>query len=72
MKRLPYLKQMNEAKGEQRKVNISQIKAGDTIIHNGVETTVTQKDIKRDEFMGTTLFGDSYNLGNKPVILVEK
>lgn len=48
-------------------VHISQISAGDTIEHYGKLTTVSGNNIKRDNFLGTTLFGDSYNLGTKPV-----
>lgn len=48
-------------------VHISQISAGDTIEHNGKLTTVSANNIKRDAFMGTSLFGDTYKLGYKPV-----
>lgn len=51
-------------------VHISQISAGDTIERDGKLTTVNSNHIKRDSFMGITLFGDSYNLGNKPVYKV--
>ena len=56
---------MNNAKTNS--VHISQISAGDTIVHNGIVTTVSGNNIKRSEFMGRTLFGDSYELGTKPV-----
>lgn len=56
---------MNNAKLEP--VHISQISAGDTIEHNGKLTTVSGNNIKRDSFMGVTLFGDSYHSGHKPV-----
>lgn len=49
------------------KTHISQIKSGDTIIHNGKEMTVCKKDIKQDSFMGVSIFGDSYHSGYKPV-----
>ena len=49
------------------KVHISQIRVGDTILHDGVMTTISGNNIKRSEFIGTTLFGDSYNLGYKLV-----
>ena len=48
-------------------VNINTIKIGDVIEHNGKLQTVCKADIKRDGFMGTTLFGDSYNINTKPV-----
>lgn len=47
--------------------NINTIMAGDTIIHNGRLRTVSANDITHDTFMGTKLFGDSYNFGYKPV-----
>ena len=46
------------------------IRQGDTVIHNGVEKTVSGTDIKRDSFMGTSIFGDSYKLGHKLVSVV--
>ena len=46
--------------------HISQISAGDTILHNGREMTVCEHDIKRG-FCGITIFGDSYRLGTVPV-----
>lgn len=59
---------MNNAKTES--VHISQISAGDLIEHDGKLTTVSGNNIKTDSFIGRTLFGDSYNLGYKPVIKV--
>lgn len=50
-------------------VHISTIRPGDTIVHNGKPVTVCKNNIKRDQMMGVTVFGDSYLLGNK---LVEK
>ena len=50
-----------------KSVHISQISVGDTIEHCGKLTTVSRSNIKRDLFMGITLFGDSYNLGTKAV-----
>jgi len=52
------------------KVHISRISAGDVILHNDKEMTVCEKDIKRDDFMGFTLFGDSYKLGRALVTKV--
>ena len=47
--------------------NIDTIKNGDLIMcDNGDIKTVCNKDIKNG-FMGITIFGDSYNLGSKPV-----
>lgn len=53
-----------------KQVHISTIVNGDTIIcRDGIIRTVGRNNIKRDSFMGVTLFGDSYNLGT---ILVDK
>lgn len=51
-------------------ININSVKHGDTVIHDGKMHTVTRGNIKHSGFMGTTLYGDSYNLGHKPVKLV--
>ena len=48
--------------------HITDIKHGDCIIENGVMVTVSNSHIKRDPFFGTTLRGDSYNGGRKPVL----
>ena len=47
--------------------HIDNIRVGDVILHNGKEMTVCAKDITRDQFMGTSLFGDCYMSGYKPV-----
>jgi len=54
--------------------HIDNIRVGDTVEHNGVVETVCAKNIKRDRLMGTTLFGDNYRLGTKPVkrIIIER
>lgn len=49
-------------------VHISTICAGDVVEHNGKAMTVNAEDITKDDFMGTKLFGDSYNIGYKPVL----
>jgi hypothetical protein len=51
-------------------VNIEDIKAGDTISYNGQWRTVCNSDIKIDDFMGLTIFGDSFRLGKVPVTKV--
>ena len=51
-------------------VHISQIKTGDTVIIDGIERTVNASDIKRDPFMGHTLFGDSHRMGTLPITRV--
>jgi len=50
--------------------HISQVKPGDTIVHNGAVVTVCNNNIKSDKFMGISIFGDTYNLGTKQVIKV--
>jgi hypothetical protein len=47
------------------KTHISNINVGDTIMHYGEMKTISGNNLKRDSFMGTTLFGDSYNIGHK-------
>lgn len=54
------------------KIHIDQVKNGDVIFHEGEERTVNNCNIKYSPFMSTTVFGDSYNLGNKPVIKISK
>lgn len=56
-------------------VHISTISIGDSIICNdGFERTVSRCNFKRDSFMGLSIFGDTYKLGNLPVkkVLYEK
>ena len=48
-------------------IDISMLQLGDTVIHEGKERTLTKSNLKRDSFIGTTVYGDSYNLGHKPV-----
>ena len=48
--------------------HITDIKHGDCIIENGVMVIVSGTSIKLDPFFGTTLRGDSYNGGRKPVL----
>ena len=48
-------------------VHISQIQPGDTIVHHGIIKTVCRKNIKKCDFMGISIFGDSYMSGHLPV-----
>jgi hypothetical protein len=57
---------------ETKDVHISQIKVGDTIIHNGVLTTVCKNNITYSQFMGISLFGYNYKCGNQLVTKVIK
>jgi hypothetical protein len=50
-------------------VHVSTIQGGDTILYNDKITTVSFNNIKRDSFIGNTIFGDSFHSGN---ILVKK
>jgi hypothetical protein len=54
-----------------RKIHVSLIRWGDTIHHRGHDRTVGKKDIKKCPFMGSSVFGDTYNSGHKLVTLVE-
>lgn len=45
-------------------VHISEIKVGDTIIHQGHQKTVCRRAFSYDFFIGVLLWGDSYNMGN--------
>lgn len=47
-------------------VHISEVRPGDTIEHLGLVHTVGRRNIKSG-FMGRTLYGDSYRLGQQPV-----
>lgn len=50
--------------------DIRDIRAGDVVRHAGKDRTVGNSDLKRSDFMGVTLFGDSYTLGYKKVEVV--
>ena len=47
----------------------SLVKSGDTIKHNNKEMTVCSSDITQCEFFGIKIFGDSYSLGTKKVLV---
>lgn len=51
-------------------IHITDVKIGDAILHNGEVKTVCNQTRKVCQFMGVTLFGDSYNIGNKLVTRV--
>jgi len=50
------------------------VTVGDIIIHEGRMVTVGRGDIRRDNFMGILVFGDSYQLGRQPAkkVLIHK
>lgn len=49
----------------------SEIKIGDTIMHNGELRTICKRAFSHDEFMGLLIFGDSYRLGYQLVEVVD-
>jgi len=51
------------------KTHIDDVRPGDLVEHDGKITTVTKRDIK-NSIGNTTLFGDSYRLGTRPVIVL--
>lgn len=53
-----------------KQVHKSEIRQGDTIIHNNVMSTVSRTNIHNNNLLGKTIFGDSYHYGYKMVILV--
>lgn len=48
-------------------VHISTIRPGDVVIHGEKERTVGKKDVRHGGFMGSSIFGDCYRLGQVPV-----
>lgn len=51
------------------KIHIKKVEVGDTILINDVPHTICKKDIRHCPFMGTSIKGDTYNLGR---ILIDK
>jgi len=51
-------------------VSVGRIKAGDTVLIDGVLKTVCQKDLGHDDLLGPTLWGDSYRSGMDKVTRV--
>lgn len=49
------------------KTHVCDILPGDTILFHGELKTVCKSNIKRDKFMGTSIFGDCHMGGRKPV-----
>lgn len=52
------------------KIHISQIRLGDSVLHNGEVKTVCGRTLNNCPFMGISIFGDTYNLGYKLVTRV--
>jgi len=51
-------------------VNINSVCSGDTVLHDDRVLTVFGHNIKHSDFMGLTIFGDSYKLGTLPVLKI--
>lgn len=49
------------------KTHVCDINPGDTILFHGELKTVGKSNIRRDKFMGTSIFGDCYMGGRKLV-----
>ena len=52
-----------------RPVHIDTIVVGDVVFHDGHERTVSRTFLKRGGFHGTSLWGDNYHSGHKPVMI---
>jgi hypothetical protein len=52
-----------------KEVHINDVRDGDIVFHDGHDRTLSRSNFKRCGFMGTTIYGDSYQLGNKPVLV---
>jgi len=48
--------------------HINDVRVGDVLLHHGEDQTVSVNNIKRGGFMGTSVFGECYMSGHKPVI----
>lgn len=49
-------------------IHISQVRVGDVILHENTIKTLSAQYLKKNGFMNTSIWGDSYELGTKPVI----
>lgn len=54
------------------KVHVSNVRPGGTVLFDGVLKTVCSKDLRRDDFYGVTLWGDSFRMGTLPVLRVAR
>lgn len=50
-----------------KKVHISTIKQGDTVLWDGHMKTISKHHLGYVDWIGHTLFGDSFNMGTVPV-----
>ena len=53
-----------------RPVHIDTLVVGDVVFHGGCERTVSKPFLHRGGFHGTSIWGDSYHSGYRPVIAV--
>ncbi|NQY42382.1 MAG: hypothetical protein HRT87_03430 [Legionellales bacterium] len=51
-------------------IDVSEVRAHDTIVFDGKLMTVGPKNIKYDSFMGHSVFGSSFILGTQKVVKV--
>ncbi len=59
-------------KNTYKEIHIQSVRIGDTVLcSDGRERTVCPKDFKANREIGITLFGDSYQLGQKMVTIVD-
>lgn len=54
--------------GDTEQVHVALIRPGDSVLFDGKMRTVCPSNIHRDDFMGVTLWGDSFRLGTVPVL----
>lgn len=64
------LKKSNREIYDYKLVHKENIMPGDTIIWEGNTTTVSQKNIRRNNFTGRTIFGNSCILGLRKVVKI--
>lgn len=58
-------------KAEVKHIHISEVVPGMTIFHNGEIKTLCRCNIRRGGFFGVSIWGDSYDGGYKPVVVLD-
>lgn len=53
-----------------KEIHISEVRPGMTIYHNDQFATVGKNDITKDKFMGLSVFGDTYKVGTRPIVMI--
>jgi len=56
-----------EFEDQYEQVSVDRIKAGDTVLIDGVHKTVCRKDLGHDGLLGPTLWGDSHRAGHDKI-----